>query len=108
VRYAFKGQLGYRNICDIKIFKNIVIATEDEHNPSVSFSNFSEILAEEICRKHKLDMETLVWIEHRVRRKPFGETFDLVSFQLEDNEFKAPRWDSISKEEIQCQFGIEL
>jgi hypothetical protein len=107
--YNFNGLWDVPSICGLKIVKKqdetIVIATDlFDENPGTSITEWNSKLAKEICDKHKIDNKQLVYIEHTPDKKTklsFNqESFFNVKFEIVDDKFENPKWQEISKEEV--------
>jgi hypothetical protein len=107
--YHFKGKWDVPGVCGLKVVqkpeKTIVIATNlYEHNPGTSISRWSAQLATSICKDLKTDPAHLVFIEHNPDRQSkldfYKETFDVIEFDRDGDQFINPRWTRISKKEV--------
>jgi hypothetical protein len=107
--YHFKGKWDVPGVCGLKVVqkqkKTIVIATNlYEHNPGTSISRWSAQLATSICTDLKIDPAHLVFIEHNPDRNSkldfYKETFDVIEFDRDGDQFINPRWTRISKKEV--------
>lgn len=107
--YHFRGKWNVPGICGLKVVqkpgKTIVIATNlYEHNPGTSISRWSAQLATAICQDFKIDPVDIVFIEHNPDRQSkldfYKETFDMVEFKRDGDKLSDPRWQRISKKEV--------
>ena len=107
--YHFKGKWDVPGICGLKVIekpdKTIVIATNlYDKNPGTSISRWSAQLATAICNDLNIDPGKLLFIEHNPdihsRLDFYRETFDIVTFQWENDHFTNPHWNRISREEV--------
>lgn len=107
--YHFKGLWDIPSICGLKIVNKkentIVIATDlFEENPGTSITEWNTQLAKELCDKFEIDYRKLIYIEHTPDKKTklsFNlESFYKVNFQVIDDKFENPKWEEMSKEEV--------
>jgi len=107
--YNFNGLWDIPSICGLKIVKKqdktIVIATDlFDENPGTSITEWNTKLAKEFCDKNEIDCKQLVYIEHTPDKKTklsFNqESFYKVKFDIVDDKFENPKWQEISKEEV--------
>jgi hypothetical protein len=107
--YNFVGLWDVPSICGLKIVKKekeaIVIATDlYDENPGTSITEWNTKLAKEICDKYEIDYKQLIYIEHTPYKKTklsFNqETFFKVNFEISDDKFENPKWQELTKEEI--------
>jgi hypothetical protein len=107
--YDFKGLWETPSRCGLKIVqkndKTIVIATElFNANPGTSITNACAKLVQSICNEKNISPDQLIFIEHTPDQKSklsfYNETFFRVNLQWTGNEFAFPKWESISKEDV--------
>ena len=107
--YQFKGLWDRPSICGLKIIKKsdftVVIATDlFDENPGTSITSWNTKLAQELCDLHKIDYNQLIYIEHTPDKKTklsFNhESFFKVTFDVKDDKFENPKWQEMSKEEV--------
>ncbi len=107
--YEFKGLWDVPSFCGLKIVtkqdKTITIATElYDSNPGSSVTSWVEKLATELIKKHNIDHNNLIFIEHSPDRKSnlefYKETFDKVTFEWDGEKFVKPSWARMTKEEV--------
>ncbi len=107
--YNFNGLWDVPSICGLKIVKKdkevIVIATDlYDENPGTSITEWTTKLAKELCDKYEIDYKQLIYIEHTPYKKTklsFNqETFFKVNFEIIDDKFENPKWQELTKEEI--------
>ncbi len=107
--YHFKGKWDVPGICGLKVVekpdKTIVIATNlYDKNPGTSISRWSAQLATAICNDLKIEPRKLLFIEHNpdIQSKLdfYKETFDVVTFQWEEDHFTKPEWKRITRDEV--------
>ena len=121
-QFDYEGYHKCKSHCLIDIHKHdkytVVIATEAGDNEGTSVTNMAEHIATNVCKKHHIQMETLIWVEHYPPRKdsvfhpePHG-SWDLVSFKIEKAPihgywdypkgvcvFTSPKWQPLSPEQ---------
>ena len=106
--YEFAGQWDTPSKCGLLIRKHsdihVVIASElYDDNPGTSVNYFSARLATRICQERALDPDKLIFIEHTPDRgsnlEIYKETFDRVSFEMEDGKLVRPDWSSLTREQ---------
>ncbi len=61
--------------------------------------NLAEQLATRICDEFGLDKKKLIWIEHYPCRG-YPESWDSVTFDLDDDVFCNPKWQRLSPKNI--------
>jgi hypothetical protein len=107
--YNYNGLWDVPSICGLKIVKKqdetIVIATDlFDENPGTSITEWNTKLAKELCDKYEIDYKRLIYIEHTPDKKTklsFNqESFFKVEFDITDDKFENPKWQEISKEEV--------
>ena len=112
--YHFKGKWDVPSVCGLKVIKkpgkSIVIATNlYESNPGISISRWTASLANSICDDFKILPDQLVFIERNPDRQSklefYEETFDLVAFEIEENQLTSPVWKRLRKEEVHKMIG---
>ena len=112
--YHFKGKWDAPSLCGLKVInkpqKTIVIATNlYKRNPGTSISRWIAPLAADICNKYNIDLNHFVFIERNPDRKSkldfYKETFDLVEFIREGDQFTNPSWKRLSKEDVDEMIG---
>lgn len=112
--YPFKGEWEMPSFCGLKVVKTqektIIIATEMyDSNPGSSVTSRAGQLATEIIRKFNIPWDQLIFIEHIPDRKSnlvfYDETFDIVSFQWDGNQFIHPSWKRVSAREVHEMMG---
>lgn len=118
--HHFKGLHGCESKCDLEIYGNLVICSERNDNEGTSVTNFAEHLATEVCEKHGIDPDKLIWIERypdrgrfneRTGKWQFPEDFSLAIFKRKKKTeyhagnmitsiFSAPVWKPLDKETV--------
>jgi hypothetical protein len=102
--------------CLVKVYRGvgtakgkIVVVATDQGNSSV-VSNKVEEIATQTCRTHNIKPEDLVFIERRMARPSFEETFDLVhlDWNASAEVFKKPEWSKFTKEATEAITGETL
>lgn len=95
--YKYKGFHGCDSICDIKVYENIVVATELNDNQGTSITNMAEVIATDIAKKYYIKMRKLIWLE-TYNNPPLNNR---AHFDIKNNRFTDPAWEPITKEYIQ-------
>ncbi len=107
--YHFKGLWDLPSICGLKVVNKenntVVIATDlFEQNPGTSITEWNTKLAKEICDQRNIKHENLIFIEHTPEKDTklsFNqESFFKVSFDLVNDKFDNPKWEELTKEEV--------
>lgn len=107
--YHFKGLWDVPSICGLKIVKkgdkSVVIATDlFDENPGTSITEWNTKLAKEICDKHNIDYNNLIFIEHTPNKETklsFNlESFFQVSFDIDGDKFDNPKWKELTKQDV--------
>ena len=87
-RFDYLGYQEHTAHCHIKVNGNAVICTESPDNFGTSITNMAEGIATQVCLRHGIPFDQLIWIEHYVNLSDTfgdennGETFDLVTFDI--------------------------
>lgn len=106
--YHYKGFFGCDSQCDIELHRHkdfdVIVATEISSNEGTSITNMAEQLATLVCKAFDIVPARLVWIEHYPERpigtrESFKESFDLVNFTRNGDQFLSPRWSPLDKAE---------
>ena len=100
-RYRFKGPTGGAAWCDVTVYRGadesvVVVCAECPDNPGVSITNYAEELAMQLWQRlHRPAIFS--WIEHypAAARPTRGESWDLVSFRLQEGCFVEVQWGPI-------------
>jgi len=107
--YHFKGLWDVPSICGVKVIKksdkSVIIATDlFDENPGTSITEWNTKLAKELCDKHNIDYNKLIYIEHTPHKDTklsFNqESFFKVNFDLTGYKFENPQWQELTKEEV--------
>jgi len=107
--YHFNGMWDLPSICGLKIVKkqdcSVIVATDlFDENPGTSITEWNAKLAKELCDKFEIKYNQFIYIEHTPNKKTklsFNrESFFKVKFDILDDKFDNPRWEEISKEEV--------
>jgi hypothetical protein len=108
--FDFAGQWETPSKCGLKIVKRkdgktLAIATEIyRQNPGTPVTEWVAPLATDILKHVNVQPEELLFIEHTPDLKSklsfYGETFDRVDFDWEEDKFINPRWTRLTKEEV--------
>ena len=88
--------------CDVEIFHNVVIVTQT-HKSSAGIILNAEILANEICNKHKVPTRQLVWLEVIPEERGEDPAYNLVMFTVDNNwHCSSPRRIPINAEIVEA------
>lgn len=108
--YDFKGLWDSPSRCGLHVIKRIdgkilVIVTEIyRQNPGTAVTECVSTLATGLLKEYKVTPENFIFIEHSPDLKSkltfYGETFDLVSFDWDGNNFTNPVWTRLSHEVV--------
>ncbi len=107
--YDYKGLWDAPSKCGLKIIRKsdevIVIATDlYDKNPGTSVTDCCAMFATKLCEEKNINHKDLVFIEHTPDLKSKlsfnNETFYRVEFDWSDDKFCNPKWQSVSKKEI--------
>ncbi|MFW5793119.1 MAG: hypothetical protein ACOCWC_02455 [Bacteroidota bacterium] len=108
--YSYAGMWGIPSKCGLKIVNkdsnDIVIVTDlYEENPGTSITEYCAQLAGIITSDKNLDPARLLLILHNPdlgsKYEFMSETFDIVHFDIVDDNFSNPKWERISREQIE-------
>jgi len=107
--FEYPGLWDTPSRCGLKIIQNkdkiIVIATElYNDNPGTSVTDSITRIATKICIEQSLNPENIIFIEHSPDMKSkmdfWNECFYRVYLNIEEGQFKNPRWEIISKDQL--------
>jgi len=108
--FDFKGSWDCPSKCGLKIVKRkdgktIAIVTEIyRQNPGTPVTEWCAPLATQILNELKCKSGDFIFIEHTPDLKSkltfYGETFDLVSFDLYGNTLINPKWTRLTPEQV--------
>lgn len=85
--------------CLVTIYRNISLVIASETGEGMSVTNAAETIATEVVRRYNIDPARMLFIEHypeSQRPKPYGETFDLVTFTWDGLTARNPDWRSLT------------
>jgi hypothetical protein len=108
--YDYLGLWDSPSRCGLKIVRKqdetYVIATElYAKNPGTSVTNCITCLALQLCKDHQINPHQLSIIEHNPDQGSkmdfYNEMFFRVSLDYNGTEFENPRWEKISREEVE-------
>ena len=102
---TFSGLHKFPSACGVDVYDNVVIVTELPENKGTSVTNFGENLANIICGYWGIDPQSLLYIEHYPKCGNLDENFSLVTFEIRTGVFCNPKWESISKAEVEILIG---
>lgn len=95
--YNYKGFHGCDSKCDIKVYGNIVVATDPDDNYGTSITNMAETIATDIAKMHKIKLKNLVWYQCYDKYNDYSR----VEFKISNGELTEPNWLKASRESIQ-------
>ena len=95
--YNYKGFHGCDSKCDIKVYGNIVVATDPEDNYGTSITNMAETIATDIAKMHNIKLRNLVWYQCYDKYNDYSR----VEFTISNGELTEPNWLKASRESIQ-------
>ena len=108
--YDFKGLWDSPSRCGLRVIKRtdgkiLVIVTEIyRQNPGTAVTECVASLATGLIKEYKVTPEIFIFIEHSPDLKSkltfYGETFDLVNFDWDGNNFMNPDWTRLSHEVV--------
>jgi hypothetical protein len=108
--FDFKGNWDCPSKCGLRIVKRkdgktLAIATEIyRQNPGTPVTEWCAPLATQIMYEMKCNPENFIFIEHTPDLKSkltfYGETFDLLKFDVADNILLNPRWTRLTPEQV--------
>jgi hypothetical protein len=115
-RFEFSGLHEFPSECRLRVFEGpglplVVIATERPDNPGTSITNAAELLATQVYKWLEYPARGIVFLEHYEKdgeESYAKERFALVSFIELDGQFISPKWQHISKEEVEGMIGQTL
>lgn len=99
----FKAKNGYPSRCKITIYRNSQLVIASETGEGMSVTNAAEIIATEVVKQYGLDHARMLYVEHYSadqRPKPYGESYDLVTFTWDKYGARNPDWRHLSTVEI--------
>ncbi len=107
--YDYAGLWGLPSKCGLKVVRKqnrtIAIITElYEDNPGTSVTEYCPKLAEIIIQDKKIKPEELLFILHTPdvgsKYEFLHETFDIVHFHINNEQFSEPRWERITRDQV--------
>jgi hypothetical protein len=108
--YDFPGQWDSPSRCGLKIVKRkdgktIAIATEIyRQNPGTPVTEWCAPLATMIMKEFNCRPDDFIFIEHTPdlgsKLTFYGETFDLVTFTVNDHGLTDPRWERLTAAQV--------
>lgn len=120
--YHYTGFWQCASVCRLRIYqqdgssRTVVIATElIEENEGTSITNMAEHLATLVRRELGVPLDDFTWIEHypprlfdRRGRPELDEEFSRVRFSIEGGTYKHPRWQHLSRADVEQMIGQPL
>lgn len=112
--YSYPGLWDIPSKCGLMIVesenKTITIVTDlYEENPGTSITEYCSQLAQIIAEDKNIAPKKMQMILHNPdlgsKYEFMSETFDLVHFNIEDKKFLNPKWERISREDVEKMIG---
>lgn len=94
--------------CRVRVYGNVVIASELIDNPGMSITNAAASIAMQVAQYYEIPLQDLVWVEHYPSQANHEETFDLVHFKVGDGLLFLNRWQRLATEEVSKLVGVSL
>lgn len=94
-RLDFRAPNGTNSSCDVTIYREIQLVVVSETGEGMSVTNAAEVIATEVVRQYEIDPKRMLFIEHypeSQRPKPYGESYDLVTFIWGKYGAYSPTW----------------
>ncbi len=108
--YTYSGQWDSPSKCGLKVInrkdgKTLAIATEIyRQNPGTPVTEWCAPLATQVMNDLHCTPEQFIFIEHtpdlNSKLAFYGETFDLVNFDLDENRLVNPKWLRLLPEQV--------
>lgn len=90
--------------CLITFYPNIPLVIASETGVGMSVTNAAETIATEVVKRCAIDPGKLLFVEHypeSQRPKPYGESFDLVTFTWDGTTARNPDWRRLPPDEFE-------
>jgi hypothetical protein len=108
--FEYKGQWESPSKCGLKIVKRkdrktLAIVTEIyRQNPGTPVTEWCAPLANQILKVLNENPENFIFVEHTPDLKSklsfYEETFDLVTFEWNGNQYENPQWKRLNQEQV--------
>jgi hypothetical protein len=108
--FDFKGQWDCPSRCGLKVVKRkdgktLAIATEIyRQNPGTPVTEWCAPLATQVMKELNEKPENFLFVEHTPDLKSkltfYGESFDLVNFEWDNDAFTNPRWTRLTNDQV--------
>jgi hypothetical protein len=108
--FEYKGQWESPSKCGLKVVKRkdgktLAIVTEIyRQNPGTPVTEWCAPLANQILKALNENPENFIFVEHTPDLKSklsfYEETFDLVTFDWNGNQFENPQWKRLNQEQV--------
>ena len=108
--YDFKGLWDSPSRCGLKIMKRkdgkvlVIVSEIYRQNPGTAITDCIDSLANQIIASFGLNPDEIILIEHspdlKSRLSFYGETFDRVTFDREQDRFLNPAWTRLNREQV--------
>ena len=99
----YRAHNGFPSSCLITVYRDIPLVIASETGVGMSVTNAAELIATEVVNRCNLDSTRLLFIEHypkSQRPKPYGESFDLVTFTWDGTTARNPAWRNLLNNEF--------
>ncbi|KAB7726488.1 hypothetical protein F5984_24545 [Rudanella paleaurantiibacter] len=100
----YKAPNRFPSTCFITVYRDIPLVIASETGVGMSVTNAAELIATEVVNRCKLDPVRLLFVEHypeSQRPKPYGESFDLVTFTWDGTTARNPDWRNLPNDEFE-------
>jgi len=90
--------------CLVTVYRDIPLVIATETGEGMSVTNAAEVIATEVVSRYNLDPMRLLFVEHypeSQRPKPYGESFDLVTFTWDGSTARNPDWRNLPNDEFE-------
>jgi hypothetical protein len=108
--FDFLGQWECPSKCGLRVIrrkdgKTLAIATEIyRQNPGTPVTEWVAPLATQVLKSQECPPEEFIFIEHtpdlRSKLTFYGETFDLLTFDWDGEQFINPRWSRLTRDQV--------
>lgn len=113
--YEYPGLWDSPSKCGLRVIRRkdgkvLVIATElYRQNPGTSVTDWCPKLATRIMKELHASPDNFIFIEHSPdmgsKLTFYGETFDLVSFEWDGNDFDCPNWHRVTIDQVDAMLN---
>ena len=91
----FQATNGFPSRCQITLYRDIHLVIASETGEGMSVTNAAEVIATEVVNRYGIDPARMLFIEHypeSQRPRPYGESYDLVTFTWDGKRATNPDW----------------